>query len=392
MINKLKYFSMFCISLIPNAFILKSLFSNLPDLTIVIYSFLYISICLIILFNKKNFVKLKKIDCILFIWILFTLMDTLVNDFKDTGFFLILKVVFMGLFLYFSIPFTIKNKKEYFILIKYFLITTLVLNLIVITEFILQGMPYGRFEFFGAHPIPLGMMGAVTAIVSLTTFVFKKINILYFIVTVIPSVIVVVLSSSKGPFLSMVLGLILLLPSIIFSFKKIGIISIFLSSILYFVPKLNSFQLMMYRLTNVENDQSTLDRIGNYKMGLDLFYENPIVGGGMGAFTGVSYPHNIIIEFLAQGGIIGGIFIASFILWVIINYFDYLLNQRGNYEYTLSIIILFISLFILMVSYTFVDLKFLYFGSGLIVASKNIIKIENQNSQLSLLYFSPFLA
>ncbi len=62
-------------------------------------------------------------------------------------------------------------------------------------------------------------------------------------------------------------------------------------------------------------DQTVQSRILNYKHSIKLFLENPIIGAGAGGFRILSegtahfifqkYPHNIILELLSEGGIIG---------------------------------------------------------------------------------------
>jgi len=67
---------------------------------------------------------------------------------------------------------------------------------------------------------------------------------------------------------------------------------------------------------------SNVERINNIKIALDLFYENPLLGIGVGGFSVYSfeipgierfkYPHNILLEVLSETGFLG--FILFFVI------------------------------------------------------------------------------
>jgi O-antigen ligase len=373
MVN-LKSISLILISIIPNAYLLKSMFYQLPDLTLILYICLYLLFIVYFLINRDFRFSFSKFDLYISLFVTILLFSVLISPNQLDGLFKLMKFVVLGLGIVYLTKVYVKDQYDYNFLLKSYLYSSLIIELIVIYEFIQQGMPFGRFSFYGAHPIPLGMMGAITAIVAVTFYVNKRLSVFLLLLSLIISSWIVLISSSKGPLLTMLIVIVLLLPSIFNSIKRFAVmISVGLVTF-NFVSKTDQYKMMVDRILGVSSDQSTFERLNHYNQALDVFKNNPVIGGGIGVFSDVGYPHNVVLEVLGQGGVFLGVLLIGFLIWLIVKYVYYLTKHRYNFEYTASIMILLASIIVLMVSYTYVDLKFLYLGLGLLLAQSDMLQ------------------
>jgi len=120
-------------------------------------------------------------------------------------------------------------------------------------------------------------------------------------------------------------------------------------SVLFIGDKLNiksiagSQILRMYNLTSrIGQNSSDQQRLLRYEKAADIFVSSNGLGVGTGGFMyywigpppgGIEkkkeYPHNLILEFLAELGIIGFLLIISYILFLTINYYK---HNRSKYD------------------------------------------------------------
>lgn len=140
-------------------------------------------------------------------------------------------------------------------------------------------------------------------------------------------------TKSINPFNFLLVEIIFLL-SILLINSRTGLVSLFIVMILYSVRKIFNgnlkalFMMIIFLLIipviaidfiNNRGGQSFLDgsgRVETYFSALSIFSENPIVGIGFGLnnlvnLTGVGVPHNLIIQYLLQSGILGVVFFFS---------------------------------------------------------------------------------
>lgn len=367
----IKKISLLLIGIIPNAFLVKTMLSFLPDLTIVIYACLYMLFGVYLFKNKALPLKIGIFEVMMLLWIVLLTISVLYSPYNYWGLFKLAKLVFMGFGLVLFIKVYVTSKSDWEYLINRYLFTSFLLQICVIVNFISLGMPFGRFNFYGAHPIPLGMLGAVTAVIAVSLFIQKRIKTLPFFVLLFSSVWIVLISSSKGPLLSMLVGLIFLLPAMMKSVRR-GIFFALLAAIAFsIISQTEQYESMAKRVTNADEDQSTYERFLLFNSAENTIKDNPILGGGIGVFKDY-YPHNLVLEVLGEGGMLMGILLLLFFLWYVREIFSYLIKQRGNlYLYT-SLAVLTVPLVVLMVSYTYVDLKFVYLGLGLMIVQNKI--------------------
>lgn len=121
-------------------------------------------------------------------------------------------------------------------------------------------------------------------------------------------------------------------------------------------------------------DRSSLQRFAFYQEALDLFRNAPLFGYGPGAFSYLAnnaaetYPHNMILELLVNGGLIG---LAMFMCWVApigIGVFRKLFQPAVKWT-TFFLFGMFLdSLITMQVSFTVVQGKMLFLALGIMVA------------------------
>ena len=178
------------------------------------------------------------------------------------------------------------------------------------------------------------------------------------------------LTGSRGPLLSIMIAIgFVVLISIrlrLFYIILIALISIILVlAVLQFMPSHIADRL----LTRDPKSQVTIQlRLAANVQALNLFWENKILGGGLGSFRGVSslrFPHNVFTETLGELGLIGfTLFLTILSLGV-----SYLIKMRKRIDK--SILYLIIAIFITsIVNINFGELiggtYYLYLSLGLI--------------------------
>lgn len=372
----IKKTSLLLVAIIPNAYVLKSMLYFLPDVTLIIYILLY---GLTFTFLIKNYKKIQTnftiFDLLSYLWILVMATSLFYSPYHDIGLEKLLKFCLLGLAIVFFIRLYVIDKKDWNYLINSYIFSAFVVQACVIITFIANGMPFGRFTFFNTHPIPLGMLGSITAIVLISQLISKKVSVFFFCIAFSTSVWIVLISSSKGPLIAMGIGLLILLPSLLTNLKRAALLIGFGGITFYFFSDTEQYKSMVFRLLYAAQDQSTHIRLGLYNLAIDKFFKNPLIGGGVGVF-GDFYPHNVFFEVIAEGGILlGGILVILFI-WLSIKYIAYLYWYKSNVYFFLPLVILIMSTSVLMVSYTYIDLKFLYLGLGTMLIFNKIKETE----------------
>ncbi|QEA13263.1 O-antigen ligase family protein [Comamonas flocculans] len=161
----------------------------------------------------------------------------------------------------------------------------------------------GRLESERLNPIAYGHLGASTALVGLWMMIIKKNMSFLAIIGAAIGVLGIFASGSRGPLLSFVVCLILMLMQFRFSrVKFIFIFSVILSIffLLNFVVDFNDVYLLNRAEASMFEDDARVNIIGDaYR----AFLNNMLIGAG---YPFDVYPHNIILEAFMASGIIGG--------------------------------------------------------------------------------------
>lgn len=205
-------------------------------------------------------------------------------------------------------------------------VTVFILALTVVYRFVVGGD-----RFFLNGPNVFGWMMSLGAIISLYRYhlLGRKAYILFFTIFLLS----IVWSGSKGAFIGLFVGVFtyLLLNGYIFKLLFGALIVLGIFVVLFvndFVPE---GYLALYRLVLGTAGEADFGSIGirqlMYIDGVRIFNENPLLGVGIAnwdtysvltwQYDSFGYPHNMIIEILAEHGLVGlllfgGVFAAIF--------------------------------------------------------------------------------
>jgi O-antigen ligase len=198
---------------------------------------------------------------------------------------------------------------------------------------------YGGYLFLTSNSLILFLKELVPKPVIITGLIFGFVNL--------------ILSTSRGPFLFTLIGLIVLIFLFLyFSKKTLGLwrkvfISLFITFITLsiFISSINQNGLeigIIQRALNLkENIQSGEKEERNelFAEGFNMFLESPLLGKKVVLDSTASYPHNVFIEILMSTGLMG------FCLYIITLFFLFIKFLNINsYSYSF---IFFLSVFIL---------------------------------------------
>jgi len=154
---------------------------------------------------------------------------------------------------------------------------------------------------------------------ELTKKKFEKLTLVVFICLMI---FLIYITASRGPFLALLVALIsyfFILQRRKFNlFKKILFILLILFSLKLSIAMAPGQ--VWNRMLNLFSglDPTTFYRLQLFEMAKNLFFENPLKGVGTAGFTyftGLSYPHNIFLEFACEFGVLGVLAIIVLIVY-----------------------------------------------------------------------------
>lgn len=260
-------------------------------------------------------------------------------------------------------------------------------NLVGITNYRFRSRASATFD----NPLILATyLSAVTPFCAFASVNFsnkkqKKISIFCFVMALGG----IIFTSSRGAYLAAAISIFIFLLSNKKVFKKL---LPFVAGLVIAVP-LGLF--LRYRNTPIGDFfQSDSQRMNIWKYSFNMFLENPILGLGAGTENihvilrdtyGIDrhHAHNLFIQMLAEGGIIGGIFVTAIIVLIVKNIIAIFREKDKQYRnygvlYTSSLVgFTVMSIF----EYTLQspkELMTLFFVLGFIEATKRLVKIEAQ--------------
>lgn len=118
-------------------------------------------------------------------------------------------------------------------------------------------------------------------------------------------------------------------------------------------------------------DEAITARMHNYQLAWEMFKDSPVLGNGYGSFKGYNnikwadeqkYPHNIILEILAEFGIVGLFFFSYILIMIVRSIFNFnsanlLVSYSGSQFFTFSISLFILFLFSLWLAMFSKDLS-----------------------------------
>ncbi|MBE7442619.1 MAG: O-antigen ligase family protein [Flavobacteriales bacterium] len=176
-----------------------------------------------------------------------------------------------------------------------------------------------RDEFYYLDAITIAIYGSLLV---LTSFLSKKKNLFTYLLIAL-GFFIVLTTASRGPILSLLLALFFIF---IFIDKKISFKYLYLTialifsmianyvTSLIFVKEFIVGNPMLYRINNMEEDQSTVSRLDVLNEGIQQFLEGPIFGSHFLVVKSSMYAHNIFFDVLLTTGIFGLLLIIPIFL------------------------------------------------------------------------------
>lgn len=202
----------------------------------------------------------------------------------------------------------------------------------------------------------IGMVCAQAIVIAL--FYFLKSKQLIYVLEMSICIVVCALSGSRKALVMMVLGSILILyyksqsKNIVKRIVKIVGITLTLSIVFYFLLRTTLFSGVMERMNGMINtflgtgstESSAVVRTLMIKRALEVFFQNPIVGIGIGNSHLVNfrdtYFHNNYVELLACGGIFGVIIYYAVYIYIIVNLIRYRKVENDQTKLIATLVVL----------------------------------------------------
>jgi len=189
-----------------------------------------------------------------------------------------------------------------------------------------------RATILGLNPIEVSRMGVLALVISLTNLSGLRgtTGLVSRGLVIATAIFIIIMTASRGPIIGLFSGLCVSCLMMFYHKGKyiIKYVAILMITVVIVVTPVVLKPETSYRYLNlitesstIKTDENVLGRMYLGKLGLRVFQNNPVVGKGLGGYfepLGGSYdpkapdryPHNLIIEILAEGGIVGLIFMA----------------------------------------------------------------------------------
>lgn len=340
---------------------------------------------------KRNFSLLiyKKYVVPLLFFILIGFISTAFNtivleEFKQSYNYRVLLLVFLMMLMASHIS------SERYLIVKVLntYVASMILVFILFSFGIGESYEKGRLMLFGENPNLLGMKAVIAFLIVAAKALDQKFSIKRVFVSLalcIPLVSLVLLTASRGAFLSIFIGF-----SILIFFQKISvfkktIIIVFggFSSIFFFSYAMLSNPELQRRLMH-SIEQGDIGRNDLWVGALEAINNNLFIGVG---FTGVLSemlrysgryidPHNVFLYVLMSSGILGFIFFMKFIRNVIISqYLTYKITGK-----TMYLVILLIMLFNMSKAGGGIGKILFWFLFAILIAAGNeVVKVKEKD-------------
>jgi O-antigen ligase len=167
-----------------------------------------------------------------------------------------------------------------------------------------------RNEFYYLDAITIAVYGSLLILTSFLSKDKRLINYLWITL----GFFIVLTTASRGPIISILLALLFIL---IFKDKKFSIkylhltVALTISTIanyatsIFFAKEYIVGNPLIYRLSNITEDTSTISRVKILKDGFQQFLEGPFFGTHFLVIESNMYAHNLLLDVLLATGILG---------------------------------------------------------------------------------------
>ncbi len=188
-----------------------------------------------------------------------------------------------------------------------------IIQIYFVIQAYLSGDAFRRMTIFGLNPIWLARDLGISILAALS--IFKNRILRFSSITILT--IGIILTRSRGPLIALVIILFIVYSYKLLISKKYKQLapSLIVISLLviFLIVGVGMADYFIRGGASFLEEGNVSSRIGLYQAAWSDFLESPILGKGMGSYFhhGHSYPHNIILELLAETGLIG------FVLFII---------------------------------------------------------------------------
>lgn len=244
-----------------------------------------------------------------------------------------LRFLLIGSSFYFMMKIIILNKPNKLLLINRFFKTSIILAFVLGNIALIlisySGQDVVRITLPGVHPIPFSQLIGLAFLISFVIFYsngkifnitnkyyLKSNNLLFIYFTIL-----LFATNTRGVLFSAIIAALLFLALNIKKVKKTNLYiygTILLVVIIVIVINLD-VEVLFNRLLRSSTDKSISDRVIAYSDSINLFF-NHLFGVGTNGFKHYSilpYPHNLVLENLAQYGLLGLILNIYFFLMIL---------------------------------------------------------------------------
>ena len=195
----------------------------------------------------------------------------------------------------------------------------LLINYLTVQEFSIESILIQKQVGTGVrNTIATGYIAAIFILISFHYYLKTSTSNLYkiiFIPIIFIATIILLRAGSRGPLLSVFIGIILYFSFkrknsfkiIMYSFLSLSLLTFFYSEILSAIFKISPVMAERIEYTFLEGDKS---RIEYFNAGIEGFLNNPFTGSYAFVYTPFEwyeYPHQLVIEAFMATGIFGGI-------------------------------------------------------------------------------------
>lgn len=162
---------------------------------------------------------------------------------------------------------------------------------------------------FGPHPlnpISISRAGSIIFLISVNRLLINKEKVLVMILFLITGLFLLLLGSSRGPFISTSIIVLILLYTKSSLKKILGLLLILFLIYLIFISFVNLEELGIFKRFESPNYGNDPTRGEIWEAALNYFLKSPLIGYSIVDKFGI-YPHNIFLEVLMSIGLVGAI-------------------------------------------------------------------------------------
>ncbi len=359
------------------------------DMTLLFFAILILALLLHILFNRRRLPSIYLFDAVV-LFVAISVIVAFINTSAKSYSYGLEKLLrfFIVVLPFFYIPrmFEDRDLKK---LIYFFAFFGAIFSIAIFLYY----EDYRAMKEAGAHYLPVAKMAGISLIFNIYLFLNEKgvIKKFFFLVLTLFSLLMLFKANSRGAILFS-LAVLLIYSWFILKDKKIYFIilgiTIAISVLVVFTVSPDSFR-RFFLLFGRHKGLSISIRMVLYKIALKLISKYWFTGIGLGGFARyhyLKYPHNILLEFFVECGLLGFLSISMFLGFLTYNALYLIKKFKLENEYTPFILaFLFVELYH-MTSFSMIHLRWLMVFAGFVFVFYQRAKgrIENTSKKEEL--------